>query len=186
MSGYDNYANPDNNGAPGDESQQSRIEYAKNRVRVPAVIMLVFSSISLIGVPLGTINFVTLPQAIQAQRDQVDKDPNMPAGQKQQVKQFLDMYENLLMMILPFSLGLQLIVGIISVIGEVKMLKVSSRVWAMTAAILNAIAIGHGCCFLTLPLGIWAIIVLLDARVKDGFEAMQEQKRAQEQNPDQY
>jgi hypothetical protein len=188
MSGYDDEADdpgvPDYE--PDERPRRSPIAYAKERVRTPAVVMLVFAILSLVGVPMGAINFITLPKAIQQQRDQVDRDPNMPPAQKQQVKGFLDMYEEIIMITLPFTLLLQFTVGVLSVIGSLKMLNVRSYRWAMTAAILNIVSIGHGCCFLTLFVGIWALMVLMNDRVKAGYAAARrkQQGNEQDQNPD--
>jgi hypothetical protein len=165
MSAYDD---PEEDG-PEERFRRPTVDYARNRVRAPAVVMLSFAILSLVGVPLGVINFFTLPAVFKAQRDQIDQDPNMPAAQKRQVTQLLDVYERVILAVLPFTLTLQFVVGIASVVGSLKMLKLSSRGWALAAAILNVVSFGHGCCFLTLPVGIWAMVVLMDERVKAGF-----------------
>jgi hypothetical protein len=67
-----------------------------------------------------------------------------------------------------------IVVGVIGVIwailvfaGALQMKGLKSRGFAMTAAILALIP--NHCCLLSLPFGIWALVVLSDAEVKDAF-----------------
>jgi len=153
----------------GFDRERDDIAYAKQRVKAPAVTMLVFACISLVMTPLSLINYFRLPDIIAQQREQIDNNPGMQANQKQQMKDFWDMYEKVLLAVLPFTIGLQVIFGTLSVIGSLKMLRLSSRGWAMATSIINIVSIGHGCCFLTLPIGIWALIVVMNNRVTRGF-----------------
>ena len=53
-------------------------------------------------------------------------------------------------------------------LGAVKMLNLASRGLAMFACILALL--NFQCCCLTLPFGIWGLMVLNDEIVKAGFE----------------
>ena len=62
-----------------------------------------------------------------------------------------------------------LIVGIIIFLGALKMKKLQSYGWAMTASILAMVPCVSPCCIIGLPIGIWAIVVLSKAEVKSQF-----------------
>ena len=65
---------------------------------------------------------------------------------------------------------LSLIAGIIMVIGGMNMMKLKSRGMAMFAAVIALIPCFQGCCILTIPAGIYAIITLNDENVKRSFK----------------
>lgn len=64
-----------------------------------------------------------------------------------------------------------MIVGVIVGIGGGKMRKGQSYGFAMTAAILAMIPCISPCCLIGLPLGIWALVVLMKPEVKAAFTA---------------
>ena len=59
-------------------------------------------------------------------------------------------------------------ISVMTAFGAVRMRKLESYPLAMTAAVL-AILPCSGCCILSMPLGIWALVILLDAQVKESF-----------------
>jgi hypothetical protein len=61
-------------------------------------------------------------------------------------------------------------IGILIIVGALKMKNLQSRAWGMTAAILAMIPCTSPCCLLGLPFGIWALVVLSDADVQMAFE----------------
>jgi predicted PurR-regulated permease PerM len=178
-SGYDDRYDPERDAGGDDGHGRVSLADVRNRVKTPATVMLVFAILSTILAPIGAINFFTLPKQMEQQRKQIDQDPNMPANQKKQVKDLLNLYEDIILKVLPFSIGLNLIVGVISIIGSLKMLNLKSWGWGMTTAILSIISIGHGCCCLTFPIGIWALIVLMNSDVKAGFAAAARQRETE-------
>jgi predicted Zn finger-like uncharacterized protein len=56
----------------------------------------------------------------------------------------------------------------IQIFAAVKMQNLESYGWSMAAAILGMIPLGN-CCILSFPMGIWALMVLRDKKVIDGF-----------------
>ncbi|MFN3168725.1 MAG: hypothetical protein ACE37H_16835 [Phycisphaeraceae bacterium] len=60
-------------------------------------------------------------------------------------------------------------VGVVILMGAMKMKRLESHGFALTAAILAMIPCVSPCCLLGLPFGIWAIVVLNDANVKAAF-----------------
>jgi predicted lysophospholipase L1 biosynthesis ABC-type transport system permease subunit len=64
-----------------------------------------------------------------------------------------------------------LIVGIVIILGALKMKRLESYAFAMTVAILAMIPCISPCCVLGLPIGIWAVVVLSDGYVKEAFRS---------------
>jgi hypothetical protein len=63
---------------------------------------------------------------------------------------------------------LAIILNILIVVGASKMKRLENRGWAMTSSII-ALLPCTGCCVLTLPFGIWALVALNKPEVKDYF-----------------
>jgi phage FluMu protein Com len=63
------------------------------------------------------------------------------------------------------------VVGIVVLIGAMKMKKLESYSFAMAAAILAIVPCTSPCCWLGLPFGIWALVVLGDGSVKAAFRS---------------
>ena len=61
-----------------------------------------------------------------------------------------------------------LVLCVLIAIGSTKMKRLESRGWAMAASII-AITPCTGCCILTMPFGIWALVVISKSEVKDHF-----------------
>jgi len=61
------------------------------------------------------------------------------------------------------------VIGVVILLGALKMKNLQSYGFAMTAAILAMIPCLSPCCLLGFPMGIWAIAVLVDPQVKAAF-----------------
>jgi hypothetical protein len=61
------------------------------------------------------------------------------------------------------------IMAIVTIVGSIQMLRRKTWGLALTACILAMIHIGSCCCVLGLPIGIWALILLVNPDVKDSF-----------------
>ncbi len=64
---------------------------------------------------------------------------------------------------------IQLVIGGVIIAGAIKMKNLQSYGFALTATILAMIPCLSNCCIVGLPIGIWALVVLLDNNVKQGF-----------------
>ncbi len=64
-----------------------------------------------------------------------------------------------------------MIMGILVLIGAMRMKKLESYSFAMAAAILALVPCTSPCCWLGLPFGIWALVVLGDGSVKAAFRS---------------
>jgi len=63
-----------------------------------------------------------------------------------------------------------LLMGGLVIFGAIKMKKLESYTLAMAASVIAALPCTSPCCFLGLPLGIWAIVVLMNQDVKSAFK----------------
>jgi uncharacterized membrane protein len=61
------------------------------------------------------------------------------------------------------------IIGVVVLLGAMKMKRLESYGFAMTAAILAMIPCVSPCCLLGIPIGIWAVVVLVNPEVKTAF-----------------
>jgi hypothetical protein len=62
-----------------------------------------------------------------------------------------------------------LLMGAVVIFGALKMKSLQSYGLAFAAAVLAALPCTSPCCFIGLPIGIWAIVVLLNDEVKRSF-----------------
>ena len=73
----------------------------------------------------------------------------------------------------PLNVGfgvLGVVLGLLTIGGGVKARSLSGYGFAMTGAVAAIIPLG-GCCCVSLPVGVWALVVLMSADVKAGFAA---------------
>lgn len=93
---------------------------------------------------------------------------SMPQFQDPQMQKMLQMTAGPIGYI---TFGFQILVTLVVLLGAIKMLSLKSYTFAFVAAILAVIPCITPCCgILTLPFGIWALIVLNKADVKRCFE----------------
>ena len=131
---------------------------ALQRVKGPAIGLKVTAIIGLTMVALGfVVNIATLMgyQII----------PQQPITDPQMQKVFSGLGGGL--GIVQDAVGA--VIGVIVLIGAGKMRKLESYQFSMTAAIVAMIPCISPCCFLGLPLGIWALTVLNRPEVKSHF-----------------
>jgi hypothetical protein len=64
---------------------------------------------------------------------------------------------------------LSIVIGVVILVGGIKMKKLENHGFAMTASILAMIPCVSPCCLIGLPIGIWAVVVLSKPEVKASF-----------------
>ena len=130
-------------------------EAALRRVKAPAIALIVVGAISAVGlVGNGALTLLTDAAAMQ-----------------QQQAAMLDEYGLGFLVSTGFTFGttaLGVVASIVIILGGLKMRALEGYGLAMTASIL-ALVPCLSCCCITLPFGIWALIVLMDANVKQAF-----------------
>jgi flagellar motor component MotA len=62
-----------------------------------------------------------------------------------------------------------MVIGVVILMGALKMKKLESYGFSMAAAILAMLPCISPCCLIGLPIGIWAVVVLNKPEVKSAF-----------------
>ena len=173
-----NYDDEDDRGERGerrddyedDDSRPSRRQEALQRVRTPGMILQVFGVISLL---LGLILSMTYAFAIdtiakpmyEGVYEPMKKQPGAKAQNIPTYEEYRQSSQIVGLIFYPIGV----ICSIAIVIGGGKMTKLRGYGWAMTASILAMIPCTNICACLSIPFGIWALVVLLNSDVKRAF-----------------
>lgn len=143
----------------------------KKRVFGPAIAMIIAGALGVSGALFGAVQWGIRAAGIypsQAEKDKQLADLEEQLGNTEwweTVKwamEFQDSPVNLLLNALSLAIGITIIVG------GVKMKNLQSYGLSMTAAILTVVPIFTCCCY-GMPIGIWAIVVLMSGDVKAVF-----------------
>lgn len=161
------------------ENRQERIARARAKVATPGLFLLLAGLLCL-ALEVAAIGvMLTKPTLIyDFVVDMIERGP--PGPEKQ--KQLDDMKKEEASMRLdsPMNIGsiaVGFILGVLTTIGAVKMRSGSGYGLALTGAIASIIPIG-GCCCVGMPVGIWALVVLMNPDVKKGFAAAAEARHS--------
>jgi len=152
--------------------EQDAVGIAKKLVRGPAIGLIATGLITLALVIVGSFSLGQMPQMIQAQCDQIEKDPALNAAQK---KDMVDMIKNMEPAITGIAIGSMVVYAlgsVVVIVGGFKLKNLTSRGWAKTSAVLSMIpfCVSYSC-LLGLPFGIWAFVAMGKPAVKAGFAA---------------
>lgn len=156
------------------------IEEAKRRTYLPAIFLIITGGISLCMTIYGFIALPSFDKNMEAQIKLIEDNPGIPADQK---KMQVDMMRSIADGIKPFMLPLYVVgtaVGLLTVFGGIKMMNLQGRGLVIAGSILSMIPITSGCCCLGLPFGIWALVVLNNPVVRDGYRAVAGGSRAED------
>jgi uncharacterized protein DUF4339 len=137
---------------------------AAGKVTVPAIGLIVSSSICILEALYDLIQLPSAAAKMQQVESQFQDNPQM--------QQFIEKFGSFASG--PFAYGtaiLQIVIAILILVGAIKMKSLRSYEFAYAAAILSVIPCINPCCawFLTLIFGIWAMIVLAKPDVKSQF-----------------
>lgn len=77
---------------------------------------------------------------------------------------------------------IELPIGVVMIVGALKMMRLQSYGWAMTAAILALLPCSPAS-LLSLAMGIWSLVVLNRRQVKEGFQAQARSRAALRSSP---
>ena len=137
---------------------------ALQKVKVPAIGLIVAASVSLVLAVYGLISLPHTAERLQELEDQFQQMNNPQAVQMMQSigKLFSGPFGYI-------NIAFQIIIAILILIGAIKMLKLRSYEFAYAAAILSVLPCINPCCgwILGLIFGIWAMVVL--GKAKPGF-----------------
>lgn len=145
---------------------------AAGRVSAPAIALMVVGGIclmlSLFGVGSSVLMLVG-GDAMKAQNQQQMEDLRQQLGDNAQIVDFMEQMNSIQQG--PIGLIMNLIALVIAgliLFGAIKMKNLQSYGLALTAAILAMLPL-NSCCCLGLPIGVWALVVLLNGDVKNAF-----------------
>ena len=127
-------------------------QYAYQRLKAPANWLIVLSTIAF-GMGLMSLVLVALGMAAQGQPAQ---QPPPDLGHPDRTALLIGM-------------GLGVLLDLVVVWGSLKMKQLKNYSLAMTAALLAIVPCTSPCCVLTIPFGLWALVVLTDPAVKSAF-----------------
>ena len=137
---------------------------AKEKVKAPGILLMVSGIINAL---LGVIGGVSMPVIFFGMRGEIEKEL---ANDPEMTPEIMDFVINM------YGYGgigfavLSVLIGIVVVVGALRMLSLRSWGLAMFAAILSVIPCLQSCCLLSLPVGIYAIVVLNDSGVRAAFK----------------
>lgn len=151
--------------------RDSVVERARQRVKTPAVVLLVAGAVGLVLALVSVVNVFSMDKTFVQIEEQWDNDPNLTPQQRQDMKRMLGQYKDALKVGLPISIGLSVVTGIVTIVGAIQMMNLSGRGLAILGSILSMLPFVSGCCCLGMPVGIWVLLVLSNADVKAGFAA---------------
>ncbi|MCX7004273.1 MAG: hypothetical protein NTV22_13510 [bacterium] len=140
---------------------------AAQRVRIPAIIQIVLwsaSALSSVYSLISAMSGVNTEQIMATIRKATENNPD--AAQMMQVtEQVIGIYGTYA---LPTAV-VSVVVVLVGLIGSIRMLQMKTYGLAMVAAILTLIPCVGPCCCLGLPIGIWSLVVLSNAHVRQQF-----------------
>ncbi len=131
---------------------------AQNDLNVPSILLMVMGAI---GVLFALYGVITGGGGNQDQLAQVLNDPNLPPG----AKAFFTSLAGA-------SRGLNfvgMVLDVVMVVGAFQMRNLKMFPLAIASCIIAMLPCGGCCCLFGLPIGIWALTVLLRADVKSQF-----------------
>ena len=129
---------------------------ARQLVNGPAIALIVTAALGMVGNGVGLIMHL------------VGRGFVPPAyGMNPEALRLFQMFNG------PLGAGIRIVplaLGVLVLVGALKMQQLRSRGLAMTAAILAMIPCLSPCCLLGLPFGIWALVVLSKPEVQSQFD----------------
>lgn len=126
------------------------------KVQAPAIALIVCGGLSLLASIYGVVNaMISSPPPVP---------PNSPEWMEGVMKNSVGMTAAIIQSVFIF-------VALFVLFGGIKMLRLKSRGVAIAASIVTMLNIGSCCCIVGMPIGIWALVILMLTDVAQAFEA---------------
>ena len=154
-----------------DRRPEDVLRAAKDKVKAPAILMLIAGIITVLMLAYNIVDATGTDQLAEFQKERqvAENDPKLDENGKKMIKQIYDVAEQLMVFVIPLQPAMWVISGLvalITIVGSIRLMKLSGSGWPRAAAILNMITCFVGCCLIGLPVGIWVLIVLGNPDVK--------------------
>jgi hypothetical protein len=144
--------------APFQPSHGTR-DAALQAVKGPAIALLVTAILGIVVAGIGLLLSLT---GLTGGRDLSEiPDP--------EIRKIFEYVQRLMGPLKIVQAVLGMFMGVVILMGALKMMKLQSYRFAVTAAVLAMIPCISPCCLLGLPFGIWALVVLNQPQVKPNF-----------------
>ena len=130
---------------------------AREAVNIPSLLLLIFGGIGVLWALVSMLG----SGANMAQLEDAMSDPNFPEQAKAALRMMAGPGAKLMNLFVIGILGLM-------TFGAWQMRNLKSYGLAMTACVLGMLPCS-GCCCVTLPIGIWAMTILMKPEVKSAF-----------------
>jgi hypothetical protein len=154
-----------------DRRDERDIRDAKGLVQVPAIGLILVAIFGFLAIPINLVQLGSIDASFDAEIKKMENNPQFTADQKKQQKELMTKIRDWTKMgILPY-LGIIGLASLVTLLGGIKLMKLSSPGLVMFGSILSMIPCTSGCCMLGLVFGIWAIVVMGKPEVKAGFAA---------------
>ncbi|MCA9128065.1 MAG: hypothetical protein KDB22_13310 [Planctomycetales bacterium] len=153
----------------GSSDGQMELQIVKDKVAPPAIALMVVGGLSILASLYGTGSSIYNMLDQSAMQDTMTQMKDQ-FGEESAVVQYLSIMIRLSQG--PWMLVMNLVAMAVSIgvlVGAIRMSQVRSYTWSLAAAVLAMLPIGN-CCCIGLPIGIWALVVLQDATVKQVFQ----------------
>jgi hypothetical protein len=139
---------------------------AGSSVTGPAIALMVIGILGVLCDAYFLISFLTAPRDPEAALEQM-KEANVKIAPVDE-QQFAKFYDSARQKG-PAVPGILLLIHLVIAFGAFRMLKLKSYGMAMTSSVLSLVPCISPCCVLGIPFGIWSLIVLMKADVKQAF-----------------
>lgn len=138
---------------------------AREALNVPSILFMVFGGISAL---FALYSFIPQPDPMSnPQLQQMMNDPNMPANFKSAMSSYMGMASGPLHYL---SAVLSLLSAGLVIFAGLQMRALKNYMIAVAGSVVIMIpVIGSCCCCITLPIGIWALVILMRPEVKSAF-----------------
>jgi hypothetical protein len=185
MSGYsDDPRDPDRERTPDDHDGRRRrpgderaVAAARSALAAPGTFLILNGLFGLVVVGLLSIPMVFQPELmIKALRNLIAQQP--PGPERKDAEDQLDeaekeMKKNRAATVAQNAaeLGVMAVANLLAIVGGFAMRSMGNYGLSMAGAIASIVPGVTGCCCTGMPFGIWALVVLMRADVKDGYAA---------------
>lgn len=145
-------------------------EAIKARVRGPAIFLIVVGALNVLAGAYFLVNAFAIksdPAGLEAEAEKQWSPDQKDAIQKMgwTTHGLVEISGNIFL----WGGGLSVIVGVVGILGGIRMLSLRSYGIGVTGAIRTAIPLVSPCCLIGQIAGIWALIVLLNGEVRSAF-----------------
>ncbi|MFO0596465.1 MAG: hypothetical protein U0228_14205 [Myxococcaceae bacterium] len=153
--------NPNPGGMPPPAGSSS----AQQELNVPGLLLMIFGALSALMAVWGLISSFLMSGESNAMLSKMMDDPNFPPAAKQMVATMMGSGGKAVILIVSL---IRMAVSGLLVFGGFQMRNLKGYGLAMATAAI-ALLPCNGCCCVTLPVGIWALVTLMKPEVKSQF-----------------